>query len=283
MILRATGISVLLLLIVFHLVFVVPDYADLKLIEAGKVQESKQCYQHSDRAALDANGEIKLLVWNIYKQNELNWQSVLSKFSHERQLILLQEVSLTEQFIGWLSEKEWGSYYVNAFEVFDTSAGVLSLSSQLPTMACAYIQIEPWLRLPKSALYTQYQLSNGQELAVVNIHGVNFTVGVEDYKKQLSSLRDALEGHKGPIIMAGDFNSWSDQRTEALMDVIGSLSLVEVEFSPDARTQFITGLSLDHVFVRGLEVIKAKAPMTDASDHNPLLVELRISGYKEPK
>ncbi len=59
------------------------------------------------------------------------------------------------------------------------------------------------------------------------------------------------------------------------LDALEQVGLMEVAFEPDNRTQFITGLVLDHVFYRGLEVEKAKAPITDASDHNPMRVTFK--------
>ncbi len=75
---------------------------------------------------------------------------------------------------------------------------------------------EPWLQLPKSALWSRYQLSNGEELAVINIHAVNFTFGTEDYEAQLKSLTDNLQKYRGPVVFAGDFNSWSEARFSVL-------------------------------------------------------------------
>ncbi len=64
---------------------------------------------------------------------------------------------------------------------------------------------------------------------------------------------------------------------------ISGLGLKEAEFSPDHRTEFLTGLVLDHVFYRGLTLEKAEAPSSGASDHNPLLVEFSLPEYTVPK
>ena len=44
-------------------------------------------------------------------------------------------------------------------------------------------------------------------LMVVNIHAVNFSLGVDVYSKQLLPIGDQIAHHSGPIIMAGDFNA----------------------------------------------------------------------------
>jgi endonuclease/exonuclease/phosphatase (EEP) superfamily protein YafD len=51
---------------------------------------------------------------------------------------------------------------------------------------------------------------------VVNIHAVNFSLGVDVYSKQLLPIGDQIAHHSGPVIMAGDFNAWSRPRMNAL-------------------------------------------------------------------
>ncbi|SON50302.1 endonuclease/exonuclease/phosphatase family protein [Vibrio tapetis] len=260
----------------YHLIFSVPLKPQVISFEANQSLEEQVCYQGKPDQFIDEQGMLSVLVWNIYKQNRDNWQQELERFSKHAQLILLQEASLDTGFIGWLKTKQWASNHVSAFRAFETSTGVLNLATQMPSKACAFIQKEPWLRLPKSGLYATYGLSNGQSLAVINIHAINFTVGTLEFKEQLVALRNAVNKHQGPMIMAGDFNTWSEERTETLEDLMASLSMNEVTFSPDHRTQFITGLVLDHIYYRDLVLETAEAPSTDASDHNPLLATFSL-------
>ncbi len=234
------------------------------------------CFHSQSETFLDDNGELNLLVWNIYKQNRQNWQRALSQLSNNKQLVLLQEASMTTEMKQWITQSKWYGNQANAFKAFDTPAGVLNLSKDNPLLACAYMTVEPWLRLPKSAIYARYPLSNGETLAVVNIHAVNFTLGVKAYRQQLQQLKQELIQHRGPLIVAGDFNSWSESRLSAMRQALDSLEMQEVSFMPDERKRFMTGLALDHVFFRGLTLKTAKAPKTDASDHNPLMVSFTL-------
>ncbi len=238
------------------------------------------CYyapeQQAPMPVLDQQGQINLLVWNIHKQTEENWQQELQHLSQGRQLILLQEASISAEFKQWLSQQAWGANYVNAFKVFDVSAGVLNLASVMPNFACAYIEQEPWLQLPKSGLYARYDLSNGQQLAVINIHAVNFTLGTKDFLRQIEALKQAVTEHQGPLIVAGDFNTWSQARTEKLASLMAELQLQQVAFEQDKRKVFVNGLPLDHIFYRGLQLHAAQAVETQASDHNPMLVNFSL-------
>lgn len=260
----------------FHLIFVIPSQPSLITSSQSISSDIYSCYQNSTPKAIDVSDGLSITVWNIYKQNRSNWQSELNKLSAGSDLVLLQEARVTNDFRLWVTSSQWGSIRVNAFEAFKQSSGVLNLATHLPIEACAYTHEEPWLQLPKSALWSRYLLSNGEELAVINIHAVNFTFGTVDYASQLNSLTDKLQQYRGPVLFAGDFNSWSKSRFTVLKDALEKVGLTEVDFDPDNRTQFMTGLVLDHVFYRGLEVEKAKAPFTNASDHNPMLVTFKV-------
>lgn len=263
-------------LIGYKSVFSLPSQAQITSYDHDSEQLSLTCYENLTAKQLDQNQQISLLVWNIYKQNRSNWSSSLSNYAQGKQLVLLQEASMTGELREWLKQGQWFGSQVDAFKAFDTTAGVLNLSLNTPLKACAYTELEPWLRLPKSALYALYPLSNGQQLAVVNIHAVNFTYGTEEYHRQLNVLAQELSEHQGPVIVAGDFNSWSQERLRVMSEALSSLGLKEVTYDSDNRTQFMTGLPLDHVFYRGLTLEKAEAPVSDASDHNPILVTFHL-------
>jgi endonuclease/exonuclease/phosphatase (EEP) superfamily protein YafD len=51
---------------------------------------------------------------------------------------------------------------------------------------------------------------------------------------------------------------------------------VPVVPAEDARTRFL-GQQVDHLYVRGLEVVSASTPSVQSSDHNPVLATLRIA------
>ncbi len=262
--------------VAYHSIFTIPPQPELVVESPSKIQKQYSCFDNAAPAPIATANGISVLVWNIYKQNKPNWRQALQEYAADTQLILLQEASMTGELKAWVANMGWGSNQVNAFEAFNTSAGVLSLAAQLPSKACGFTYTEPWLQLPKSALWTLYELDNGEQLAVINIHAINFTLGTEDYVKQLSVLTDKLALHDGPMIFAGDFNSWSESRMDVLKSELFKIGLAEVNFTPDNRTQFVSGLSLDHVFYKNLTLETAEAPITDASDHNPMKVHFSL-------
>ena len=56
-------------------------------------------------------------------------------------------------------------------------------------------------------------------------------------------------------------------------EVAARLKLASVDLSPDERRRTF-GRHLDHLLLRGLEVVQAHSPEVTSSDHNPVLVTL---------
>ena len=233
------------------------------------------CIESEIAPPLDNNGTLTVAVWNIYKQQRTNWRSALVSFTQQSDLVLLQEASLNVELQTYLDTSHWQVRMANAFRFLDTPAGVMNLSRVSSRQTCAYLAMEPWLRLPKSALLSQFSLSDGQTLAVVNLHGVNFAIGLNEYKQQLDSLKSVLEQHQGPIILAGDFNTWRKARIKVVRVFAHSLGLKEVQYHNDQRVR-VLGKPLDHLYYRDLRLVKAEAPKTDASDHSPLLATFKL-------
>jgi endonuclease/exonuclease/phosphatase (EEP) superfamily protein YafD len=61
-----------------------------------------------------------------------------------------------------------------------------------------------------------------------------------------------------------------------LEEMLESLGLTALDFDVDHRKRFF-GWALDHIYVRGLYSESATTLQSDASDHNPMTVRLRLS------
>ncbi|MFI8417527.1 endonuclease/exonuclease/phosphatase family protein [Serratia sp. NPDC078593] len=223
-------------------------------------------------AALPSTGALRVMVWNIFKQQRADWLSVLKSFGKDAQLVLLQEAQTTPELIRFATSHYLAADQVPAFALPQHPSGVMTLAAAHPVYCCPLREREPLLRLAKSALITVYPLYNDQLLMVVNIHAVNFSLGVDVYSKQLGPIGEQIANHRGPVIMAGDFNAWSRKRINALYQFASDMTLREVNFTDDYRRKAF-GRPLDFVFYRDLSVVEASVLVTQASDHNPLLVE----------
>lgn len=215
---------------------------------------------------------LRVMVWNIFKQQRANWLSVLQNFGKDAQLILLQEAQSTPELVRYATSHYLAADQVPALIFPQHPSGVMTLAAVHPVYCCPLREREPLLRLAKSALVTVYHIHNGQLLMIVNIHAINFSFGTDVYSKQLRSIEDQILNHDGPVIIAGDFNTWSRQRMIALYRFAEHTRLKEVIFIDDQRKKAF-GRPLDFIFYRNLKVFTTSILVTQASDHNPLLVE----------
>lgn len=234
--------------------------------------------------ALDEAG-FTLVSWNIYKGNKEGWVQDLLLLSDSSDLILLQEAYLTQALSQFLETSGHDWDMISAFRYQGIHAGVMTMGHTPPQSSCAQRVYEPLALLPKSSLVTYYPIKNTQQtLLVANIHAINFTLGIGRFTQQLMEIKALLAQHKGPIVFAGDFNTWSDRREAVLDQIIGDekLGLLKVEFVSTVE-HLVWGHRLDHIFFRGLKVISAEIIPVESSDHYPLKVHFEFVSNQEIK
>jgi endonuclease/exonuclease/phosphatase (EEP) superfamily protein YafD len=218
---------------------------------------------------------IELFVWNMQKGAHPDSYADLGRLAASKDLVLIQEARLEQQPVDALRDARYWSF-APGYKTDSASTGVMTLSAAAPLTHCHLSDREPWLRSPKAISITHFGLEEtDQTLAVVNVHAVNFTLGITDFQRQLKKIVAALSAHKGPVILAGDFNTWRDQRMEILNSVAQRLALDELTFDSDNRvTPF--GSIVDHVFVRGLNTVETSTEIVESSDHNPMSITLSL-------
>jgi endonuclease/exonuclease/phosphatase (EEP) superfamily protein YafD len=225
--------------------------------------------------------ELEFLSWNIQKASSRTWANDLSQFADGVHLAFIQEAALDAGIESMLTTAN-KPFFAQGYSSGKLKTGVMTLSSELPSLGCSLTAMEPWLGTPKATNITQYALRGRSEsLLAINLHAVNFTVGVEEFREQFHALQDLLTRHKGPIIVAGDFNTWSAERENLVDAFLQQHGLGAIEFMPDLRTRAF-GRALDHIYVRGLESEAARVIPVESSDHNALRVTLRIPQVQIP-
>ncbi|WP_435220030.1 endonuclease/exonuclease/phosphatase family protein [Luminiphilus sp. nBUS_07] len=218
---------------------------------------------------------FQLVTWNIEKGNDPRWLEDLTVYQSPPELMLLQEAytpSPFEHLMGTVLHES----FAKGYRAGHLQTGVLSVSSATPQLHCALTAYEPWLSTPKATSVTRYGFAKSEQtLLVVNAHMVNFEWGVTGFSDQWAQIEQVLQRHEGPLIVAGDFNTWSPRRLELLEGVKARHKLNSVSFTPDRRTTFF-GSPLDHVLVRQLTATHSHVLASGKSDHNSLWVNLRL-------
>ncbi|MFM5463399.1 endonuclease/exonuclease/phosphatase family protein [Aeromonas simiae] len=219
--------------------------------------------------------EFSLTVWNLFKGQRKDWLEGMERFVKERDLVLLQETRTSPELLQWLRQDHYEWQQLQAFTQGSSSFGVMTASKTPQAFVCGVRSPEPFIRIPKSGLVSLYPLQGDPDgVMVINLHAVNFELGMAGFREQLRELTALVHQHQGPVILAGDFNTWSDKRQRWIDDLVSDLSLSEAIPAPDLRrTAF--GRPLDHLYYRNLDLVEVSAPQTTASDHNPILARFR--------
>jgi endonuclease/exonuclease/phosphatase (EEP) superfamily protein YafD len=226
-------------------------------------------------------GTLRVLCWNIHKAKDARLYPDLARLAAQHDLLLLQEAVLNEPLRALLEREGFSWQMADAFGLHGVTRGVLVAARVAPVDGRELRAFEPLFPIPKSAIVTHFPLAGRpQPLAVVDLHAINFSPGVRDFRAQLEAVARALPSHDEPLIFAGDFNTWSERRYDELRAVMNRLGLVEIELRSDERRRAFRH-HLDHLFVRGLSVIDASSPKLKSSDHNPLLVRLAVQPARE--
>jgi endonuclease/exonuclease/phosphatase (EEP) superfamily protein YafD len=225
---------------------------------------------------------FSLLCWNVQKST-LN--EAFSIYLHElNQRFDLDLLMLQEAKVHLHTKLDLKAYsYVLAPNIQTKKAlfGVLTASKSHYHHHHTYITHaqEMLLATHKSVLTTHHLLANETVLVAVNIHAINFMPNLY-FQKELDQLFRSLKEHKGPLLIAGDFNSWNKKRMRYLEDFSKKLHLSFVDFDDEHHIKSLIKYKLDHILYRGLELESAKALNSGRlSDHNPLYVQFKLKDH----
>jgi endonuclease/exonuclease/phosphatase (EEP) superfamily protein YafD len=255
-------------IVIFHVVIGQFVYADYTRPSDGNV------IFEAGQASTPAKNHLRLLVWNIEKaQASTSWLKDFNMLLKNSDVVLLQEayfIPVFEQAISDNLNFQWT--VASSFSMFGVNTGVATLS-RWPVARINWFRspgTEPVLSTHKMALTTLTHLPSGQDLLFMNIHGLNFT-STRAFREQINPLLAALSEHRGPIIFAGDFNTWNSKRLQFLRSALGQIGLTEAQVKNDPRR-----LILDRVFYRDVKIEQFKVRSdVKTSDHYPLQLLIR--------
>lgn len=220
---------------------------------------------------------LNVLTWNIQKAGALQaWAYDFVELTTPTDLVFVQETMqnyVVEDAIKKLPDFNFTmatSFLVDNY----TATGVMTGARANPLQS-HYLRspdTEPIANTPKMALVQTFSLKDStDQLLVVNVHAINF-VFKPAFTRQIQQIVKRIKSHIGPVLLAGDFNTWSAGRWEVLSEATASVGLVHVPVAVDSRF-----LQLDHIFVRGLKVKSVSLlDSVHTSDHYPLRAEIEL-------
>jgi endonuclease/exonuclease/phosphatase (EEP) superfamily protein YafD len=232
------------------------------------------------RHELEAHS-IKTLVWNIKKSELEAWPKEFQRFTQQRDLILLQEAYRNSVFNSAVRAIPGVRWDMGISFLYNGKVPTGTMIGAKATPINVYVKhspdVEPVLRTPKAITFAKYAIKGRpEELLVVSVHGINFKLN-SAFNRQMLQAGMEIAMHPGPVIFAGDFNTWNQGRVDFLRDLVTRLGFRSVTFKDGhLRTKF-GNFFLDHGFVRGLKVKNAEVVVESrGSDHKPMLFEVSL-------
>ncbi|EAQ97217.2 endonuclease/exonuclease/phosphatase family protein [Congregibacter litoralis] len=223
----------------------------------------------SSVAAAPLPGLLRIRSWNVMKFDLPGAEEELRDHISHSDLMLLQE-SVRGLKAG--SETLPYRYFSPGYKRGEEATGVEIRSRFSADVVCELQFYEPWLRTPKAVSVLRLPFREAAIL-LINLHAINFTLTVDDYRAQFMALSPLIRSHTGPAIIAGDFNHWNPWREEALLSWSRNMDLNEVSFTLDWRSRHV-GAAVDALFLRGFGVVARGAFPTRQSDHHAIAASL---------
>ena len=220
---------------------------------------------------------LNVVTWNIHKAEDRQaWAFDFVELTNPSDLMLVQE-TVTSYLVEDAIKKMPGFNFTMAtsFVMSNGLATGVMTGAKANPVESHYLRspdTEPIANTPKMALVQKFSITGSSEqLLVVNVHAINFVFNPA-FKRQVTQIVKRIKAHVGPVLLAGDFNTWHEGRWEILEEAVTSVGLVHVPISNDHRF-----LELDHFFVRGMKV-KSVALLDNVhtSDHYPLRATFEV-------
>ena len=213
--------------------------------------------------------EFSVITWNAHKLADKKFMPDLVQLSAEADVILVQEAMHNSELQGTFTDKfDFSFSFSKSFCTSDKQAtGVMNASRYLLQNNSTLVSpdLEPVTNTPKVSGYSTVMVPEIGIVHIINTHGLNFNVGSK-FENQINKLAQFIQTLEGPVIWAGDFNTWSAGRQKHLDKKAKELGLAHLQPSTDNRSQ-----KLDHVYIKGLEVIDIQIlENIRSSDHLPM-------------
>ncbi|MCM2353808.1 MAG: endonuclease/exonuclease/phosphatase family protein [Pseudobdellovibrio sp.] len=217
---------------------------------------------------------IEVLTWNVYKFKKENSFSDLVSLANKSDIALVQEAVHSQELQTNAAQNvsmDWTFFKSFCRDYGATGVQTGSRFPQVEVEAILAPGLEPVVNTPKVTGFSTVEI-HGAKVLLINVHGMNANKGL-DFEKHMDQIYEVAKDFQGPIIWAGDFNTWNPVRTAYLNAKAKALNMTVLKPEVDNRK-----LKLDHIIVRGF---KAKSVTilenVVSSDHLPVRAELELS------
>ena len=217
---------------------------------------------------------IEVLTWNVLKFKRENSVADLVKLAAKSDIVFLQEAVHTEDLQLSLAKDismDWTFFKSFCREYGATGVQTGSRFTQQEVEAVMAPGLEPIVNTPKVTGFSTVEIG-AVKVLLINVHGMNANKGL-DFESHMDQIFAVAKEFSGPIIWAGDFNTWNPVRMAYINAKAKALNMVLLKPEIDNRK-----LKLDHIYVRGFKV-KSVTILESvlSSDHLPVRAELEFA------
>jgi endonuclease/exonuclease/phosphatase (EEP) superfamily protein YafD len=256
--------------------FLVPMLWASIFVEVVDPSQIVQVWGQGQERRIARDRSYTLVNWNVYKAKMPGFHQDFHWLLSNHDLFTLQEFYLNgsqqSQIEEWLG-LNW--IFAKSFQDHMAWTGVVTLApwEETDVIALKSPDREPLIGTPKVSLITKYRVQGGGELWVLNIHSLNFDITHNAFRRQLDELLDEVANYDGPLILAGDFNTWARWRRDYLMEQTRKMGLRRLPLESPAG---VFNNTLDHIFYRGVQALEYEVLEMNTSDHKPLQMKFRM-------
>jgi len=182
----------------------------------------------------------------------------------------------------FIAEDVWPFHTYGQNAVYSKGHHGNAILSKYPLSQCENINVSPVSWASRSLLHAVVTMPNNQEIHIICIHfGL---IGIER-RRQFELLSKRIEQEvpsDSMLIVAGDFNDWTEQAQKRLANYFDLKEAYHTLHNRHARTwpAWLPMLKMDRIFYRGLTVTSCERPRYGAwhqlSDHAPLVATFEL-------
>ena len=250
---------------------------------------------------------IRVLTWNIHKGFSTGKREfVLERIRRELRavnpdLVFLQEVVgrhdlNARRVAGWpdmsqadyLAERHWEHVLYGKNRSYRHGHHGNALLSKFPVEQWDNLNVTAHAFEGRGVLHARITIGRNR---IVNCGSLHLSLLRRGRDRQLSRIADLIADqfdNDEPLIIAGDFNDWTERASRYLSRHASLQEVFELQTGRHAKTfpSRMPILRLDRIYFRGLEVRKTisygGSPWNELSDHAPIEAHFAFANERVP-
>lgn len=210
--------------------------------------------EHVERAIDDLRGDENLRACTVVLLQEMDWPGA----RQVAEALALDVVYYPGSVHG---DRDFGNAVLSRWPIVDDEK--LILPHRNPTNGRIRIAVNATLETPFS------------EVTAYSVHGDTPWLGPAARLDQAEAIAVDAAHFDWPVVVGGDFNTSDPGSVERTVELFRARDFTWATAGVPASASSPLGAStIDHVFTKGFSVTAAGTVPTDASDHQPIWVEL---------